>query len=204
VGKLKTGGERRSYLFTITTNLCRDRAPTMYKGLRSAVPEESPVYRQRCVWHILRELIYTCIMDGYCKTSQDAEKRKIRRKILYRISRLREIALTIPELFSLEEKERTGEWAMAYARSAMYISRDNHMKRTHTLLKRFIEEKSLDGAIKGGVRCLTTSKIERLMHTLKNRTSVGGSWSEEGVTAVGTIRLAMFYNGWGPEECLEN
>lgn len=181
-------------------SLVTDGDHTICRDLKDSLPAETRVHRQRCTWHISREAGYMLWMDGHSKIGPITARKRLRTKVLNLVRKAAKVARMIPEKRSIEAKKRTGRKAMRYMKDALEMCKENKLAHTQALLTRFISERSLDGAIYGGVVDLTSSRLERLMHTLKRRTSVGGSWSAKGAQAVATLRLALYYNGWALEK----
>jgi len=182
--------------FAGTITLVTDGDPTIANAVRKLLPDGISLFLQRCIWHLFRELKHALWRDRASQRAQDKKRRKLGRKALWRLLK---ICLRVKEAVHKKESTRKQYISNAY-RDIRYLATwcmGYGLEHACILLMRVYKEKGFDGA-KNGVKCVTTSRQERMMGTLNKRINVGGAWSDKGSLNASTLRLAGYYNGWRP------
>lgn len=141
---------------------------------------------QRCLWHIPHQLKYTLWRDGVKRKGQ--QWMRIMGEVL-NICMVHHLGVWNDTCGAIiEEKKKKLRRLIRYCKLLK-------IKHSATYLENALPD--MFTAVENKMQGITTSRVERVMKTIKMRTSIG-SWSSKGALNVLKIRLAYYYNGFDP------
>lgn len=153
-------------------------------SILDSLKDKIKIIFQRCLWHIPHQAKFSLWQDKVRHKSDDW---------LYVIAELLEICAIRPLVdcqqtieTMVESKSKRLEEIIRYCREKKY---------SHTVSYLENAQPDMFTGVKNRLNGKTTSKVERVMRTVKMRANVS-KWSKSGALNVTKVRLAYYYNGF--------
>jgi len=165
----------------------RKHAVVIHDGdsaIRNAL-ESLGIKSQICLWHCFHSIKYTLWVDLRFEKMSRKKKRDIKRDILQKLYDI------ISSAYKQSQKSKT------IVRRLKLLSTECAKQGLYDTARYLRNAAPISQTTRDmGISASTTSRVERYMRTLNDRTDPGNWWSCEGVDAVNRLRLAWYYEGW--------